>query len=125
MSDPAPSPLAAVTVASPAGPDWKAVAWSAAAIAAVVGLFWAALHFAGTRRVNPVSTRVQSLLFSRRKGWTLEKANRWASSHGYRHKDADVTAHNIRLRQSDPGRYRLLRTVTFSKDRGIKAVVGR
>jgi len=125
MTQPAPSTLPSAAVAVPAT-DWTAIAWSGAAIALVVGAFWAALHFAGRpRRLNPVSTRVQSLLFSRRLGWTVEKANRWADSHGYKAGDADVTAGNIRLRQRDPGQFRRLRTMTFSDKKGIKAVVGR
>lgn len=117
-----PSPSQAI---QPAGPDWTVVAWGAAAIGIVVLGFWAALHVAGNRprRANPVSTRVQSLLFSRRAGWNVSKANKWARAHGYKAKDADVTANNVRLRQADPGRFRVLRTVTFG--RGIKAVVGR
>lgn len=106
--------------------DWRAVLLSGLAAAGVVGLFWFALQNAGrasTRARNPVATKVQSLLFSRKAGWTVERANRWAKAHGYRSRDADVTAGNVRLRQADPKRFRRLRTVTFG--RGIKAIVGR
>lgn len=141
-----PDPLATSTPAQPAqqGPDWVLVGWTALALVGVVGAFWLGMHFAagavghrGGRRKNPVrtggkrarrakhatSTEVQSLLFSRDAGWTLTKANAWAQKHGYKHRDADVTQHNVRLRQRDPGAFETLRTTTFGK--GIKAIVGR
>src|ERR1700690_3484004 len=108
--------------------DWRTVLLSGLAAAGVIGLFWLSIGFAGTasrstRAKKPVSTRVQSLLFSRRAGWTVSRANKWAKAHGYIARDADVTAGNVRLRQHDPKNFRRLRTVTFGK--GIKAVVGR
>lgn len=48
-----PDPNAAVYGAPPAKTDWKLVALSAGAGAAVVGLFWAAIHYAGMPRLNP------------------------------------------------------------------------
>ena len=119
--------MADLTTPSSTTIDWRAVLLSGLAAAGVIGLFWLALQHAGSatssRKTNPVSTRVQSLLFSRRAGWTVSSANRWAKAHGYHHADADVTAGNVRLRQRDPKQFRKLRTVTFG--RGIKAVVGR
>ena len=107
--------------------DWSSVLLTGLAGVGVIALFWLSIQGAGraasSRAKNPVSTRVQSLLFRRDEGWTVSKANRWAKAHGYRAKDADVTAAYVRLRQSDPKRYRRLRTVTFGD--GIRAVVGR
>jgi hypothetical protein len=109
--------------------DWGSVAFSGLALLGVGTLFFLALRFAdqtrGKKKRNPISTRVQSLLFSRDAGWTVSSANAWARAHGYRAKDADVTANNVRLRQADPGRFSRLRTVTFSKAKGIKAIIGR
>jgi hypothetical protein len=121
-------PGVTITVADspPATTNWATLFQTVVALAAVGGLFWAAMYFLPSPsrlRKNPISTRVQSLLFSRSAGWTVSKANAWAQRHGYRHRDADVTAGNIRLRQQSPGKFRVLRTVTFGK--GIKAVVGR
>lgn len=110
----------------PAAIDWSLVGKAAAVLVGVGALFWAAMALLpapARRRVNPVSTKVQSLLFSRANGWTVEKANAWAQDHGYRHRDADVTKNFIRLRQMDPGKFGKMRTITFG--RGIKAVVGR
>jgi hypothetical protein len=106
--------------------NWSTVLLTGLAAAGAVGLFWFMLQHAGrasTRARNPIATRVQSLLFSRKAGWTVSRANRWAAAHGYRSRDADVTAGNVRLRQHDPKSFRRLRTVTFGK--GIKAIVGR
>jgi hypothetical protein len=127
MSTTATLPGVSIVVADqPTSIDWSVVLQTALALAAVGGLFWWAMHALPSpsrMRRNPVSTRVQSLLFSRSAGWTVSKANAWARQHGYRHRDADVTAGNIRLRQMDPKKFRVLRTVTFG--RGIRAVVGK
>lgn len=107
--------------------DWSMVLLTGLAGVGVVALFWFGLqgagHAASSRAKNPVSTRVQSLLFRRDEGWNVSKANQWAKKHGYRARDADVTAAYVRLRQRDPKSMKRLRTVTFGK--GIKAVVGR
>jgi hypothetical protein len=116
------------TAIQPASIDWPTVAKTGLALVGVVGLFWLGMRLLpepGRRRRNPISTRVQSLLFSRDAGWTVSSANRWARAHGYRAKDADVTANNVRLRQVDPNRFSRLRTITFSQREGIKAIVGR
>ncbi len=108
--------------------DWGLVAKTGLALVGVVALFWLGMRFlpeTGRRRRNPISTRVQSLLFSRDAGWTVSKANAWARRHGYLSRDADVTANNVRLRQRDPRQFSRLRTVTFSQREGIKAIVGR
>jgi hypothetical protein len=117
------------TAIQPATIDWGLVTRTGLALVGVVGLFWLGMHFlpvaSSRRKRNPISTRVQSLLFSRDAGWTVSSANRWARAHGYRAKDADVTANNVRLRQVDPKKFSRLRTVTFSQREGIKAIVGR
>jgi hypothetical protein len=66
---------------------------------------------------------VQSLLFSRADGWTVDKAKAWAKSHGYKHGKADVTDQYIRIRQFDPKGFKVIRTIMFGN--GIRAVVAR
>lgn len=66
---------------------------------------------------------VQSLLFRRDEGWTARNAKQWAQSHGYRSGDVDVTDQYVHLRQFDPGKSTVKRTITLG--RGIRAVVAR
>src|SRR6516164_7956636 len=75
------------------------------------------------------SMHVQSLLFSRRAGWTVSRAKAWAKSHTnsatgrpYHYGDVDETADYIHLRQ-EPPRGGVTRTITLGK--GIKARVTR
>jgi chemotaxis protein histidine kinase CheA len=67
--------------------------------------------------------QTQSLLFSRADGWTESKAKEWAKEHGYKSNKVDVTDQYIRLRQLDPKKFTVKRTVPFGK--GIRAVVAR
>ena len=67
--------------------------------------------------------QTQSLLFDRSAGWTVEKAKEWAKQHGHKISKVDVTDRYIRLRQLDPKKFTVKRTVPFGK--GIRAVVAR
>lgn len=71
---------------------------------------------------------IQTLMFSRDKGWTKAKAKSWAKRHGYKYGDAnfDVTANYVRIRQKSPSDFikGRIRTITFSAADGIKATVG-
>ena len=66
---------------------------------------------------------VQSLLFSKDAGWTVEKAKEWAKSHGYKHGKVHVTGQYIRIRQFSPKGSKVERTITFGH--GIRAVIAR
>ena len=121
--------------ANPNAVDWPVVFGTLAALAGVVGLFWWGMQALDFRLPNPagrrskrgrhyrVATRVQSLMFARADGWDVESAGKWARDHGYKSRDADVTGKYVRLRQLDPGKFRVLRTKDFGE--GIKAVVAR
>lgn len=67
------------------------------------------------------TSHVQSLLFSKRAGWTVESARDWAWSNGYRSGKTHETENHIRLRQFPPHEGLRYRTVTFG--RGISAVI--
>src|SRR5271154_7133339 len=68
-------------------------------------------------------TNIQSLLFGRDAGWTVEKSKAWAKANGYKHGKVDVTDQYIRIRQFDPKGLKVKRTITLGH--GIKAVVAR
>lgn len=68
---------------------------------------------------------VQSLLFSRKAGWTPSKARAWARSHGRRYGNVDNSKPGyIRLRQVDPKKFRRMVLQPFGRGTGIKAVIG-
>lgn len=69
---------------------------------------------------DPMS--VQSILFPLDR-YTVEEAQVWLRAHGYTGTTPDVTADYIRMRQRDPPKDGICRTVEFGK--GIKAVVCR
>ena len=73
------------------------------------------------RKRDPME--VQSLLFSRDAGWTVDKAKQWAKEHGYKYGKVDVTEQYIRIRQFSPKGLKVKRTITLG--RGIRAVVAR
>ncbi len=73
------------------------------------------------RKRDPME--VQSLLFSRDAGWTVDKAKQWAKEHKYRYGKVDVTEQYIRIRQFSPKGLKVKRTITLG--RGIRAVVAR
>lgn len=68
------------------------------------------------------SMQIQSLLFSR-DSWTVAKAKKWAKDNGYKYGKVDVTDEYIRIRQLDPKKFKVKRTITLG--RGIRAVVAR
>lgn len=68
-------------------------------------------------------TNIQSLLFGRDAGWTVEKSKAWAKANGYKHGKVDVTDQYVRIRQFDPKGLKVKRTITLG--RGIRAVVAR
>lgn len=80
-------------------------------------------------RQNPTPMSVQSLLFSREHGWTKTSAQEWAGRHGYHSQNSrmDITPRYVRIRQADPKSERpgSFRTITFSEEQGIKAVVAK
>lgn len=45
---------------------------------------------------------IQSILFDKKKGWTIKKAARWISKHNYRLYKIDDTDNFIRIRQIYP-----------------------
>lgn len=67
----------------------------------------------------------QSLLFHAHK-WTKAGAQGWAQAHGYEWRDVDPpkSGRYWRLRQADPAGFRAMRTITFSDEQGIKAIIG-
>lgn len=69
------------------------------------------------------STQVQSLIFDRDL-FTAREARSWASAHEFKAPATDRTAHTLRLRQRNPGRFQrgTFRTITLRK--GVKAVIG-
>lgn len=72
------------------------------------------------RSPKPKSSSIQSLLFKKEE-WTVPKAVQWLDKHGYGYSKVDVTDNYYRFRQFPPrGR---MRTITFSEEDGIKAVV--
>jgi hypothetical protein len=75
-----------------------------------------------TRRFCPTGSKVQTLIFPRRR-FTISGAKSWAQRHGYStaHK-IDVTANSIRIRQLSPEGWARLRTISMGPD--VKAVVG-
>jgi hypothetical protein len=69
-------------------------------------------------------TTVQSLLFPKGK-FTVDKAKEWATSHGFKAEKTDVTDEFIRLRQKDPGKFNIFRTILFPESGGIKAIIAK
>lgn len=86
------------------------------------------LSTANKRRKNPkpVTTRVQTILFSRDQ-WTPSKARKWLVDHGKKHPTPDITDDYLRYRQEPPEDFQRgsFRTITFSKSDGIKSVIAR
>src|SRR5208337_820045 len=74
------------------------------------------------RRSSGRSSNVQSLLFSRKYGWTPSKAKAWAKSHGYKTGSPDITDNQIHLTQAPASRFKRVATKPFG--RGIQARIG-
>lgn len=74
----------------------------------------------------PAPSETQTLLFARSSGWTERQAKEWARNHGKKHGKVHTTPQHIRVRQADPKLFvpGTMRTISFSADRGISAVVG-
>lgn len=87
----------------------------------LVAAFEKILELGGQRSRRAM--QVQSLTFDKSHGWTVAKAKRWASSHGYRSSKVDETEGFVHLRQRDPSEFRVIRTARFGE--GISARVGR
>ncbi len=65
-------------------------------------------------------SNVQSLMFAKHL-WTVPKAVEWLDKHGFDYEKVDITDRYIRFRQFPPrGR---MRTVAFSEEDGIKAIL--
>lgn len=75
-------------------------------------------------RRGKAKMRVQTLIFSK-DHWTEAKAKRWAKTHGFKYGKVDEKSTSFRLRQVPPEEFRVLRTIEFGDETGIKAVVGR
>lgn len=76
-----------------------------------------------SRQTNPWPTSsVQSLLFDRHR-FTPAQAKAWAQSHGYRHGAIDSTANYHHIRQYETVPRIPCRTVAFTRDGTVKAVV--
>lgn len=73
------------------------------------------------RRRKP--THVQTLLFPRSQ-WTPSTAKRWAKAHGYRYGYVDTTENYHRIRQTEPKRGAISRTIDLGSS-GVRAVVQR
>jgi len=65
---------------------------------------------------------IQSLLFSKKAGWTVAKAKEWARSHKMKYGDVDETEQQVHLRQEDPEEFARFATKPFG--RGIQARLG-
>lgn len=65
-------------------------------------------------------SRVQSLIFPKRKRWTAKKARAWAKDHGYKATKVHETDKTFRLRQFDP-KACAYRTIPFGPK--IQAVI--
>jgi hypothetical protein len=65
---------------------------------------------------------VQSLMFSRKAGWTKMQAQAWAKQHGFHYGSPDVTANQIHIRQAPAGRFKRVATKSFGG--GIQARIG-
>jgi len=76
---------------------------------------------------GPPGTRIQTVLFSREKGWTPRKARGWLLSHKQKAPKTVVKPGYLHFRQEPPFRFKKgsFRTITLSKPKGIKAVIGR
>lgn len=63
---------------------------------------------------------VQSIMFKKHL-WTVPKAVEWLDKHNYAYDKVDITDQYLRFRQFPPRGE--MRTITFSEDDGIKAVL--
>lgn len=73
----------------------------------------------------PVGTQLQSILFKHEQ-WTLKNARAWLRAHSKRYGKVDVTPNYLRFRQRNPSHFDSdsLRTITLSRNLGIRAIVG-
>jgi hypothetical protein len=85
----------------------------------------------GKRRKSPLwhrSSQVQALLFlmSPEGPWDAVSAQRWAEAHEFKYGDVHIKGRHVRLRQADPKLFTAgaLRTISFGRGTGIKAIVG-
>lgn len=71
------------------------------------------------------SSKVQTIMFSR-KHFDGNTARAWLRKHNFKAPKMDKTVNYLRYRQQEPEIFyqKSFRTITFSKDKGIKAVVG-
>jgi len=65
---------------------------------------------------------VQSIIFDKDK-FSETEARAWLKRNGFSQPKVDETENSLRFRQTDPGRYRTMRTITMTE--GVKAVVGK
>lgn len=71
------------------------------------------------------SMQVTSVMFERDAGWTEARARRWLERQGYKFGKVDITARYLHYRQKDPSGFKVIRTIAFGDETGIKATVGR
>jgi hypothetical protein len=69
------------------------------------------------------TTKVQSVLCSKKRFKTAEEAKKWVTSHGFKASKIDTTDQYYRFRQFDPGKCKdgTLRTISLTK--GVKAII--
>lgn len=75
------------------------------------------------RRGAEPGSELQTILFRKSAGWTVERAKDWAAEHGYRYGNADETDKQIHLRQFEPPPGATYRTIPFGRRTGIQGVV--
>tara|TARA_Y100000034_G_scaffold135918_1_gene209790 strand:- start:836 stop:1096 length:261 start_codon:yes stop_codon:yes gene_type:complete len=71
------------------------------------------------------STKIQSVIFHKDKGWDKQKSAAWIKNNGFQiSKRVDETPHYLRFRQKNPDqKKKLYRWKDFSKDKGISAII--
>lgn len=75
---------------------------------------------------KPQSTEVQTLIFPKGK-FSLEQVKKFIKDNSFKMAKIDETGTSFRVRQKDPKTFvdNSFRTITLSKEKGVKAVVGR
>lgn len=66
------------------------------------------------------NSQVQSIMFEKHI-WSVPKAAEWLDKHGFSYEEVDITGKYFKFQQFPPRK--VMRTITFSEDDGIKAVI--
>ena len=82
---------------------------------------WLAMSHGETRLRIKQGTRIQTLLMSKSRFDTADKAKKWASAHNFRSDKVDSTENNFRLRQFTPGQCTEGTFGTRTLTRGVQA----